>query len=295
MDFSKIKKIFYIVAIISMLLSIKSKVFGSTYDFSYQDTNYSLNIPDWITENDLNYTFFIYNNSSNHNFTLLVYSGDFVNINDVAWDKDFITFSSDNICMLDFGQGGNTFADFINEVNNHLNTDFTFENYNNKKSSNTSTYLKTFFYDSFIKQTTAPILKNDEIILDTTITIFNAPFFTNLTEIKNGYPDGVIISRGDYSEDVPLYFHLLKITNTVPDGNQSTYYYEPKVFKLTKDSNYYRTYDADTENKYSYYFIKRSELTLDTNSSYLYVLSNSGHSITNSYGILQPDIPRWYL
>ena len=28
----------------------------------------------------------------------------------------------------------------------------------------------------------------------------------------------LFISRGDYSENDALYFHLLKITNTVPDG-----------------------------------------------------------------------------
>lgn len=120
---------------------------------------------------------------------------------------------------------------------------------------------------------------------------FFAPHFDNITEIENGYPDGVFISRNSYSENEALYFHLLKITDTVADGNQSVYYYEPKVFKLIKDNKYYRTYPNDTENKFSYYYIQRSALTLDTNSSYLYVLSNNGDFITNSYGILQPDIP----
>lgn len=129
---------------------------------------------------------------------------------------------------------------------------------------------------------------NQDTIYDENLP-FRAPYFTNLTEIENGYPDGVFVSRGDYSENDALYFHLLKITNTIPDGNQSTYYYDSKVFKLIKNSKYYQTYDADTENKYSYYYIQRSALTLDTNSSYLYVLSDSGDSITNSYGILQPD------
>ena len=64
---------------------------------------------------------------------------------------------------------------------------------------------------------------------------------------------------------------------------------------LKKDSKYYYNYEDDTENKYSYYYVSRSALTLDTNSSYLYVLSNSGDTIGNSYNILQPDIPRWYL
>lgn len=54
---------------------------------------------------------------------------------------------------------------------------------------------------------------------------FYAPFFDNVTEIRNGYPDGVYISRGDYSEDNTLYFHLLKITYTVTDDNNTVYYY----------------------------------------------------------------------
>ena len=122
-------------------------------------------------------------------------------------------------------------------------------------------------------------------------SVFHSPYFDNVTEIEKGYPDGVFISRGDYSENDALYFHLLKITNTVPDGNESTFYYNDKVFLLRKDTKYYRTYPNDTNNEYSYYYVKRSELTLDTDSSYLYVLSNDSDPITITYGTLQVDIP----
>ena len=119
---------------------------------------------------------------------------------------------------------------------------------------------------------------------------FKPPTFDNITEIRNGYPDGIFISRRDYSENEALYFHLLKITYTVPDGNQSTYYYDDKVFLLRKDTKYYCTYPNDTEHKRSYYYIPRSELTLDTNSSYLYVLSNNSDPITTTYDTLQVNV-----
>ena len=111
-----------------------------------------------------------------------------------------------------------------------------------------------------------------------------------VSAIQNGYPNGVFVSRGSYSEDDTLYFHLLKITQTVTDNNDTIYYYSPTVFALNNKSNYYRTWDNDPNNDYSYYYIDRANLRLDTNSSYLYVLTNSSQMITNSYGILQKDI-----
>lgn len=133
---------------------------------------------------------------------------------------------------------------------------------------------------------------NNNIVED--ISTFNPPRFDNTTEIENGYPDGVYISRGSYSKNDYLYFHLLQISYTVPinDGNDTVYYYNDKTFALNKDSKYFKLWESDPEDtqNYSYYYISRSALGLDTNSSYLYVLSNSGLQISNTVNILQEDV-----
>lgn len=300
MDFSKIKKIFYIVAIISMLLSIKSKVCAASFDYEYDNSNYSLLLPDFIDEHNLNYFVDFFYGSNNVGFELLVTSKNELNVTGYYstryffGDQQFVSYIFQTSVTNFNKQGMNT---LLNNASNYFKG-LTYSNdYENKQGYyGTNNYIGFQTADSVdIKSylSTININQNNNTIFPN--NSFNAPYFDNLTEIKNGYPDGVFISRGDYSENEALYFHLLKITNTVPDGNQSTYYYESKIYKLIKDSKYYRTYDADTENKLSYYYIERSALTLDTDSSYLYVLSNSGDSIINSYGILQPDISRWYL
>lgn len=278
MDFSKIKKIFYIVVIVSMLLSIKSRVFAVSVDTS---DNVSYNVPDFIFNN---YYFLAFR---------------FPNTADPRW----WLVISDSTCTLQLYTQNNTYMARVNAENNgqiryrdsNDNLQYIFNNVPNSLGYEGSTVGHPFFFTGspsnieYICNYDVYDTNGGSLIFSSTVPTAVSPHFDNLTEIQNGYPDGVFISRGDYSENDALYFHLLKITNTVPDGNQSTYYYDSKVFKLTKDSKYYKIYDSDTDNNYSYYYVERSALTLDTNSSYLYVLSNSGDSITNSYGILQPD------
>ena len=290
MDFSKFKKLFYIVAIISMLLSIKSKVFGAS-SVTY-DVNNSTETLDLSPIQNYKYYFICtYNSTTNlYYYQIITSLNGFTYYPEGAPFKNFYFSNANGNKSYDTAGSSSSLTDIQNIINNAIprDTSNSYISYRTDYSTgNNAINLELAQYScnfDIINQFT------NEVAFKDTINVFTYPYFNNKTEIENGYPDGVIISRGDYSEDVPLYFHLLKITNTVPDGNQSTYYYQPKVFKLTKDSNYYRTYDADTENKYSYYYIKRSALTLDTDSSYLYVLSNSGDSITNSYSILQPDV-----
>lgn len=286
MDFSKIKKIFYIVAIISILLSIKSRVLGAS-DIKVTlikggsdgvgGVTYTATLPSFL--NDKYWVIQQISKSNGEYITYLYYSD----------DSFSITSNSSN----------GLFGKYINQVNlsysgtdNNYTYDENFIGFSNSSISGTyqlnTTWLNstTWIYGNFDLY-----INNNLANIENFIPRFTYPSFDNTNEIEQGYPDGVLISRGSYSENDTLYFHLLKITNTVNDSNNTIYYYSPKIFALNKDSKYYRTYDADTENKYSYYYINRSALTLDTNSSYLYVLSNSSESYTNSYGILQPDIP----
>ena len=127
------------------------------------------------------------------------------------------------------------------------------------------------------------------IVFEKNYSPFNAPHFLNTTEIENATNPDVIISRGDYSYNDYLYFHLLQINYTITENDSTIYYYSDKTFALNKDSKYYYTYENDTDNKYSYYSIPRSALGLDPNTSYLYVLTNSQKQFNNSSGILEKD------
>lgn len=285
MDFSKIKKILYIVAILSMLLSIKSKVLGaSVFDFETPRGTITFNnFPD-------SYYYFLYyshsNNNNSNNLNCLFSETPMTVAYSPNNDGTYTFSSSTGVKSFSGGTSGN----FSYAQRYWLN--YNFENSLPPVASDTgaiyfynnANYVdKTYYSNHDIKDASGNIVFDN--------TTFFSPHFDNITEIEQGYPDGVIISRGSYSQDETLYFHLLKITNTIKDDSNTIYYYSPKIFALNKDSKYFRTYDADIENKYSYYFINRSALSLDTNSSYLYVLSNSSESYTNSYGILQPDIP----
>lgn len=286
MDFSKIKKIFYIIAIISMLLSIKTKVLGAS-DLSVTlikdgsagigGVTYTANLP-----SSLNDKYWIIQQISRSDGTFNTY-----------------LYYCDETFSLTSNNSTGTFDKYVNCVYlNYSASDNTFT-YDENFSGFANNYIIGAYYlseawlnaSTFIYGNFDFYINNNLVNIEHFIPKFISPSFDNITEIENGYPDGILISRGSYSEDATLYFHLLKITNTVNDGSNTIYYYSPKIFALNKDSRYYRTYDADTESKYSYYYVNRSALTLDTNSSYLYVLSNSSESYTNSYGILQPDVP----
>lgn len=324
MDYSKWKKLFYILAIISMILSISSKVFAATpttfYNLPvYQDDTIQLKndfnlIPVQFDSSQYSIYHFFCNGlaSTNENdykgYGLLCISSPDAVFSfkvDTLNSYNHIKVTCDKPCsFLTLPQSEPQYMQnaYNNRINQYSTTTFptlTANNWNGftfYSPDTTKQVLDNNLTNMFAYSDNSSIKfynSSDELI--DTVTPFVAPHFLNNTEIQEGYPDGVYISRGDYSENDTLYFHLLKITNTVPDGNQSTYYYDSKIFTLKKDSKYYYNYEDDTENKYSYYYVSRSALTLDTNSSYLYVLSNSGDTIGNSYNILQPDIPRWYL
>lgn len=290
---NKWRKILTILMIINLCFILFAKItksFGA-YSVENENENATINFPDWLD----NYKFLFYSWEQNGKYNYrIMYSTNEITINRPTATSNLLTFYSSNYVDYQPQSSYNltTYSDLVShvanlkEIYNNTNQAFTRSDYSFFSTDRTN----LFTYSNFnaVDSNGNVIYFNDKPLFNVP---FSAPYFDNSTEIENGYPDGVFISRGDYSEVDPLYFHLLKITNTVPDGNQSTYYYDSKVFKLTKDSKYYKTYDADTENKYSYYYVSRSALTLDTNSSYLYVLSNSGDSISNSYGILQPDIP----
>ena len=283
MDFSKIKKIFYIVAIISMLLSIKSRVFAATPTTFFNEQVTQIEPIQITNNNTLTPINFLFSSSYDmytiivktlpnedvfEGYGVIVHKGDTLKIqysdkkngSDRAYPT--LIFSAPNkVCVISFPI---TLDDYL-----QTNYDNTMNDFSTSSLWWDTTVEKTFggwSFSDFSNSFPDNVFYSSNSYIDfynnldekiDGYTPFISPFFDNIEEIRQGYPESVIISRGNFSENDALYFHLLKITNTVPDGNQSTYYYDSKVFKLTKDSKYYKTYDADTENKYSYYYIDR--------------------------------------
>lgn len=268
MDFSnygKIKKIFYIVAIISMLLSIKSRVFGATIeDFP--------TIPE-VYEGQ---NFIIYKNSAQTYYYLAVLNG---NIND-----NNHVFYNTNVKLLTFPSGSGKM--YRTPVNN--GTSWTF--LENIQSSNGIDRYGAYVNSLLISSVDIYDPTDNEIVFPSNFSTVIAPSFDNASEIENGNPDGVYISPADYSQNDNLYFHLLQIDTGLSNSDQSIYYYSDKTFTLNKDSDYYRTW-ADPSIEGFYYYIPRYKLGLSQNTSYLYVLNNSKNAIQNSYGLYSKDIP----
>lgn len=94
-----------------------------------------------------------------------------------------------------------------------------------------------------------------------------------------------LLLRGSLESTDNLYFHVLTITNYVT-SNDPIYYYNDRVFVLNNKSAYYS--ELFDTSKY-YYSIKKYELGLQTNTSYIFLLSNSGDSINNSNGAITKD------
>lgn len=131
----------------------------------------------------------------------------------------------------------------------------------------------------------------DNVLVPPNLTFYTYPHFDNIDEIEGGYPNGVYISRGDYSSSDNLYFHLLSVNNTtVPSPGNSVFYYSDNVYELNKDSSYYKEWLGDNNEDYSYYYIPRYKLSFDMNTSYVYVLSDSPEIINNSYNHIEIDV-----
>lgn len=272
----KILTILMIINLCFVLFAKFTKVFGvTTYSNILQS---DIGIPNWLYGHD--FCVSIFNNQGGYYNLTVSYFDNYKVYYDNSRPNYYIFDNSKTFKQFSITNSKNT---IINTLANLTESQFSNQNniYIMPNSSSYETFYNFKIYD---------YNNRDTVYKDPNTTIFVAPFFDNVSAIQNGYPNGVFVSRGSYSEDDTLYFHLLKITETVTDNNQTIYYYSPTIFALNNKSNYYRTWDNDPNNDYSYYYIDRANLRLDTNSSYLYVLTNSSQMITNSYGILQKDI-----
>lgn len=313
MDFSKWRKIFYIVAIISMLLSIKSRVFAVT-PTQYFKQDVSLNTDDVITlNNQFSLTPMVYTLNDNYNlytiiikgtyqnsdvfegYSITIHKGDKLNIKYKSSSSyPTIIFSATNgVNTVPFNvrQDSNLQRTYENRLGEFSTSDFWWSNSNEYSYSwATQDQFSTNFPNNILysSNSTIEFLNNNNEIIDS-VSPFQAPSFDNVTDIENGNPDGVFISPGDLANTDNLYFHLLRIDTGVSSPDNSIYYYSDKTFLLNKDSNYYRTW-LDPQIEGFYYYIPQNNLSLSTNTSYLYVLSNSSTQIQNSHGIYSVDI-----
>lgn len=263
MDFSKIKKIFYIVAIISMLLSIKSKVFGASYEYTFADTNDSISL---FPLSD--YYIYCYGkkDGSSYRIQLIVCDEQFTITN----DKEYISLPLNSHYWNVTGTINLTTLN--NQIQNFTAPSNTVTASWRIHGSFINTWSNQNLFTNFdLKYENGDTFNPNNVSID--------PFFSNPEELEDA-PENVFIELGDYSANDYLYFHLLEVTNIMPMSNSdSTYYYNDKTFALNKDSKYY-TQLLDTT-KY-YYSIPRSALGLNPDTSYFYVLTNSKTQIDNS-------------
>lgn len=291
---NKILKYTFVFLLVFFILFLFNKNKVSAVDLNYDNTynvlsyNQDINLPaDFISSN---YYWFCYisNNTSGFNGFLLriFYSDKEFTVNNS--NGTLIIPSLTDARVISYQTSGPSRS--LSNIQTYINSlSFDLTNVSTNNYTNLNLLPSTYNKGGILASNFNIKDSNGNIVVSQTNSYFYAPHFDNVSEIENGYPDGVYISRGDYSENDTLYFHLLKITYTVSDDNETIYYYSPKIFALDKNSKYYYTWENDPNNEYSYYYIPRSALGLDTNSSYLYVLSNSSDSYTNSYGILEEN------
>lgn len=293
-SFKKIRKIFYIVAIISMLLSIKNKVLG--FSFNYENEDYSLIMPDWVEENDIHYYLAITQsktNLSSYGLNILFYTENQLDLTTSGTNYVFDSSSSSGWLVTSVSNFS-SFTNAINYYNNTLLPSISYQSYSTYKTR--YSYLNNYIVDGNANYNLLCAFCDTNVYVDNNLKLesnitppFNYPSFDNVTEIENGNPDGVFISAGDFTNTDNLYFHLLEINTGLANSDQSIYYYSDKTITLNKDSDYYRTWE-DPSIQGFYYYIPRYKLGLSQNTSYLYVLNNSNKQIQNSQGIYQEDV-----
>lgn len=314
-NFGKIKKIFYIVAIISMLLSIKSRVFGATPITMFNEPvaqvdpiqvtdNLSLTPVNFLLSSDYDmYTILVKtlpNDVAYDGYAIIVHKGDTLKIqysdkkNGLNRAYPTLVFSAPNkTCTIPFNVrlDSNLQNVYDNRMNSYSSSnlwwntsdEYSFSAWSFSQFSESFPNNISYSSNSYIDFYNTSNEKIDEY------APFVAPFFDNASEIENGNPDGVYISAGDISQNDNLYFHLLQIDTGLSSSDQSIYYYSDKTILLNKDSDYYRTWN-DPSIEGFYYYIPRYKLGLSQNTSYLYVLNNSKQQIQNSFGIYEKDI-----
>lgn len=283
MDFSKIKKIFYIIAIISMLLSIKSKVLGASNPTlnsvirsgatSITDT-YKAILPEFLNDQ---YWVIRQVNTNNGWDTRLYYADSpfYLTTNSSTGRFDHRVY----MYQMTYGGVADTYTyTFTNGQTTDIIGDSQLSNSWVNHSSFSWAYGN---FDFYVNGQSATITNFIPKVL--------YPYFLNKTEIEDcSFTDGIYITPEDYSRNDDLYFHLLQIDTGLPNSDESIYYYSDKTFKLNKDSAYFRTW-VDPNIEGYYYYIPRYKLGLSQNTSYLYVLNNSKNQIQNSQGIYTKD------
>lgn len=279
----KILTILMIINLCFVLFAKFTKVFGASISPNLISPD-EINMPSWLDNYNWNIAFF---NNGNNYIGYRVFITDKNNKILLKENTNNYSIYLQGVKSYNFLSGSKTKSNLISYLEG-----LTEQSLSSQSNSDGNTFIS--IEKSYITNnnfyTNSPLYNyssSNDIIVDS--NIFHYPHFDNVTEIENGYPDGVFISRGHYSENENLYFHLLKIDYTLSSNDGTIYYYSPKVFMLNKDSKYYKTYGADVDNDYSYYYVNRYYLNLDPNARYLYVLTNSSESFNNSVGLIEED------
>lgn len=295
MDYSKWKKIVFIIFIIGLIINAFSKVFASDNSFellSPVTTKPLLSVLlsiDTVTldNNSVPSNFFNYENCA---FFNRVINGTYY-LNCVAWNGDLKIYYANNGYQirssslyyygLGYGNSRGLWASNIASISSNNNW--------NTISSGSETSGFSYWDVQYCIFSSANIYdSNNNVIYESDVDNTIYPNFdTPYSEINSLSFDKLRVSLGDFSVDTPLYLHVLQIWNKVENtGDDTIYYYTDNEFRLDSDSPYLIQYlDSDIW----YYAIPRYKMGFSTDSVYLLVLSDNGDTISNSVGEIVKD------
>lgn len=110
---------------------------------------------------------------------------------------------------------------------------------------------------------------------------FIKPIIYNKTEIQSNNFDNIVIQINNYNYENNLYFKLLyNPTNTGVSGDQIAYYYSVDIFILNYTCKYFTT-----SNNEQFYIIPKSELNLQPNKEYYFLITTDSTNIYNTLGV----------
>ena len=288
MDSSKWKKIFYIVAIISMLLSIKSKVFATDVitDNTYKVLSYNQNItlPDEFKDN---YWFCsISNNTSGFaGFSLRIFYCD-KRFNANYVNGSYIISSLENAKIRAYSTSGPSRS--LSSIQDYVNS-LSFDLSNVTATTVTNIPLLSSYenYGGVLASNFTITNDNGAIVINkTNENIINPYFSTSTADIEALSFDNIMIETGTYNTSNPLYLKVLEVTNKVEDTQNpanNIYYFNDLTFTLDNTSKYYKQL-LDTS--IYYYTIPKSALKLKKDTSYYFLLTDEASQYSNYQGEL---------
>lgn len=287
MNYSNWRKILIILMIINLLWIFFNRVFATNVnsELTYNVITYNQDIDIPETLDDEYFIICIGNRVTGFNGLLytVVYLDEPINAH---YDNSHnLICDTANVKFRHFQTSGPSQS--LSYIQNKINTDdYTFSD-NIKTVVGTNFIPNTYGYNYSIPVATNFDIRdtNGDIVINKTHSTFSPPKFDNPTsEIQTLDFDYLFINPMDYGIENTLYFKVLEVTNVVEDENNAhnnVYYYNDLTFSLDSSSKYKKElFDTGTY----YYSMPFKALKIKKDTSYYFVLTNSGDNINNTIG-----------